>query len=94
MLFTSVVMSPVLGRKTTPILKTFVFLFGKPNPLPLPPLSLRKLKNIPPQVFKEKEYRMHGKLKLYFIMTTNGNTSSHYSFKSYMRRLGGADEHQ
>ena len=63
------------------------------QPLPFPRLPPTKLKNIPGQVFKEKEYKMHRKLKFNFIMATNGNTSSNYSFKSYIKHLECADEY-
>lgn len=45
------------------------------------------------QVFNEKEYKFHTKLKVYSIMVTNGNTSSISLFKSYIKHLGGSDEY-
>ena len=84
--------SPILGRKAPPTLKILTFLVKNLKLLSHPILPPRELKNIPGQVFKEKEYKMHKKLKFYFIMATNGNTPSNYSFKSYIKRLECADE--
>ena len=81
------------GEKDSPHIKNLGILVGNPNPLPHLSLSLRKLKNIPGQGFKEKEYKMHRKLEFYFIMATNGNTSSNCSFKPNTRLLGCADEY-
>ena len=45
------------------------------------------------QIFKEKQYKFHTKLKFYFIIAASGNTSSNYSFKSYIKHLEGTDEY-